>query len=1097
MNFAVVLLLVVCLQAGVSGFSQRVTLFEKSETLIRVFQKIKKQTGYGFFFDESWLQLSARVTIRVKEVPIKTALDICFRDQPLTYSIVGNTVVVELKPQNATSTEEARSPLLIDIRGRVTDAEANPLSGASIKLKGTKTGAATDDNGNFTLQIPDKGAVLEVSFIGYETQEIQYNRAASDPLVSTVGHTDQQATTVSGNTINVVMQENAILLQSVIVNIGYGTQRRADVTGAVASISSKEISELPLTNFQQALQGRTPGIDVVAAGATPGSGVTVRIRGRRSFSASNDPLYVIDGIPMTGDMTDFNPNDIETMDVLKDASATAIYGSRGANGVVLITTKRGKIGSPSLAYSMYAGITTPQGDYHVMNGEAYEKYRTEVFRTVGEQVSWAPVELESIDLKRSTNWQNLLLENGFKQQHDLSLLGGTEKTKYAVSASYFNEQGVIPIQDFTRYNLKVSINQDIGKRLRVGFSSFVVLSKRNGQNLNLLSDALRLSPLTVPYDNEGRLIFFPNPSETVMKNPLSDMVPGALVDETKQNRIFASLFAEYDITRDLSARVNFGPSLSSSRRGMFSASQTSVRSEDLPSASVTNAADFSYTLENILNYKKQLGDHSFGATALFSVQAEENESFASSVEGVTADQQQFYNLGSASTILGVESDYSKWVILSYMGRLNYGYKDRYLLTVTARADGSSRFAPGNQWGYFPSMALAWRISDESFMKGIDYLTEMKLRIGYGRTGNTGINPYATQGALLRNAYSFGETSAFGFHPNVFRNLDLKWESTASFNVGVDFGFFNNRVSGSIDVYHQNTTDLLMNRQIPANTGFTSVLSNIGATQNRGLEIGLSTVNIDSKNGFKWQTDLSFYINREKIVSLSTGKHDDPQNAWFIGKPLTVFYDYEKIGIWQTKDEALALSYNARPGESRVKDQNNDGMINSLDKVILGSDIPKWTGGMTNRFSYKGFDFSVFAYARQGSMIQSNYHRFLASLSGKSNVMSMDYWTPENPTDMWPRPNKNQESPTNVSTLTYFSGSFVKIRNMQLGYNLPRGLMDRLKMQSLRVYASAQQPFIMFSPYVNKYHGIDPEFDRSAGVNTPPIKICMLGLNARF
>ncbi|HRE52163.1 MAG TPA: TonB-dependent receptor, partial [Flavitalea sp.] len=414
-----------------------------------------------------------------------------------------------------------------------------------------------------------------------------------------------------------------------------------------------------------------------------------------------------------------------------------------------------------------------------------------------------------------------------------------------------------------------------------------------------------------------------------------------------------------------------------------------------------------------------------------------------------------------------------------------------------RADGSSRFAPGNQWGYFPSMALAWRISDENFMKNISSLAEMKLRVGYGRTGNTGINPYATQGALLRNAYSFGEASAFGFHPNVFRNLDLKWESTASFNVGVDFGFFNNRLSGSIDLYHQNTTDLLMDRQIPANTGFTSVLSNIGATQNQGLEIGLSTVNIDSRSGFKWQTDISFYTNREKIVSLSTGKNDDPQNAWFIGKPLTVFYDYEKIGIWQSKDEALALSYNARPGEIRLKDQNNDGKINSLDKVILGSDIPKWTGGMTNRFSYKGFDLSVFAYTRQGSMIQSNYHRFLASLSGKSNVMNMDYWTPENPSDMWPRPNKNQESPTNVSTLTYFSGSFVKIRNMQLGYSFPRALMERMRMQSLRIYASAQQPFILFSPYVNKYYGIDPEFDRSAGVNTPPIKIFMLGLNAKF
>lgn len=825
--------------------------------------------------------------------------------------------------------------------------------------------------------------------------------------------------------------------------------------------------------------------------------MTVRIRGRRSFSASNDPLYVVDGIPMTGDMTDINPSDIESMDVLKDASATAIYGSRGANGVVLITTKKGKVGKPSLSYSVYTGVTKPEGEYNVMNGEQYQKYRIEAFRTIRQEPLWAPVELESIKLGRTTNWQNLILRNGFRQQHDLNLTGGSENTQYAVSGSYFNEKGVISLQDFTRYNFKVSINQSVGKRLKLGFSSFATLSTRNGENFTPLSNALLLSPLTLPYDANGKLIFFPNPSETIMKNPLSDLVPGALVDETKQSRIFASMFAEYNITDDLSARVNFGPSLSYSRIGTFSASETSLRSEGVPAASALNSTDFSYTLENIINYKKKIKDHSFGATALFSVQTQEDERFSSSVEEVTADQQKFYNLGSASIILGVESDYSKWAILSYMGRLNYGYKDKYLLTVTTRADGSSRLAAGNKWGYFPSMAIAWRIKEESFLKNVDYLSNLKIRAGYGVTGNTGINPYATQGGLLRNAYSFGETSAFGFYPGIFRNLDLKWESTASLNLGVDFSFFNSRIDGSIDVYRQNTTDLLMNRQIPANSGFTSVLSNIGATQNQGLEISLSTLNINTEGGFKWQTDFSFYANQEKIVSLSTGKKDDPQNGWFIGKPITVYYDYEKIGIWQTKDEALALTYDSNPGEIRLKDQNNDGVIDSQDKIVLGSDIPKWSGSMMNRFNYKAFDFSIFIYTRQGSMIESNYHQFLASLSGKSNVMNMDYWTPENPTNMWPRPNKNQESPTHGSTLTYFSGSFVKIRNVQLGYNLPNALMDKLKMQSLRIYISAQQPLILFSSYVNKYHGIDPEIDRSIGVNTPQIKTFMVGLTAKF
>ncbi|WP_018615915.1 SusC/RagA family TonB-linked outer membrane protein [Segetibacter koreensis] len=963
-----------------------------------------------------------------------------------------------------------------EISGTVYDSSANTgISEVSVSVKGSTRGVSTGTNGRYRIQA-----------------------SPSDKLIfSTVGYKDQEVTVGNRSVIDVIMSGKSAILQDVIVNVGYGTQKRTDVTGSVASISSKQITELPLTNFQQALQGRAPGIDVVSNGTAPGSGVTVRIRGRRSFSAGNDPLYVLDGIPMTGDMTDINPNDIESMDVLKDASATAIYGSRGANGVVLITTKKGKTGKPVLSYSMYTGITTPQGKYNVMNGKEYKKYRIEAFRTIGQEPPWAPIEVESMAIGRSTNWQDMILDNGFKQQHDLNISGGTENTKYSVSGGFFNEKGVISLQDFTRYNLKISVSQNVGKKLKLGFSSFTSLSKRNGENFSPLSDALNLSPLTVPYDSSGKLIFFPNPSETIMKNPLSDLVPGALVDETKQSRLFASLYAEYNITNDLSARVNFGPSLSTTRNGRFSASQTSLRSEGLPAASTMHSSEFSYTVENILNYKKKIGEHSFGATALFSVQSDEFERFSSSVEGVTADPQQFYNLGSASTILSVGSDYSKWAILSYMGRLNYSYKERYLLTATVRADGSSRFAPGHQWGYFPSMALAWKISEENFMKNFAFLPELKIRAGYGRTGNTGINPYATQGSLGRTAYAFGETSAFGFHPSVFRNLNLKWESTGSFNLGVDFSLFRYRINGSVDFYHQNTTDLLMNRQIPANTGFTSILSNIGATQNQGLEISLSTVNINSPGGFKWQTDFTFYTNREKIVSLSTGKKDDPQNAWFIGKPLTVYYDYEKIGIWQSKEEGEAAGYNAVPGQIKLKDQDNNGEINSLDKVVLGSDIPKWTGGMTNRLNYKAFDFSIFVYTRQGSMIQSNYHESLATLSGKSNVMNMDYWTPENPTNMWPRPNKNQERPTNGSTLGYFSGSFVKIRNMQLGYNFSRGLLDRLRMQSLRIYVSAQQPFILFSPYVNKYYGIDPEFDRNMGINTPQTKIFMLGLNARF
>lgn len=1055
--------------------STRLSLNLKSVAVKDVLDKIEKNSEFIFLYNSKLVDVNQKVSVDYKDQKISDVLDDLFRKTDIIYTIVDRQIVLANNTERNNLLETDGQQQKKSVSGKVTDSSGSPLPGVTVLIKGTTTGIITDSSGKYSLLNLPENAELQFSFVGMQMKEV----------------------VVDGKvTINVVLEESNITVDEVVA-VGYGSMKRADVTGAMVSISSEKITALPITNLEQALQGRVAGIDVVPDGSTPGSGVTVRIRGRRSFSASNDPLYVLDGIPMTGDMADINPNDIESMDVLKDASATAIYGSRGANGVVLITTKRGKVGKPSLSYSMYVGVTSPEGKYSVLNGQQYEKYRVEAFRTIGQEPTWAPIELESTDLGRSTNWQDLILGNGLQQQYDLNLTGGTENTQYSVNGSYLNEKGVISLQDFSRYNFKVSLNQKVGTRLNLGFSSFATMSIRNGQDYTPLSNALMLSPLTVPYDAAGNLIFFPNPSETIMKNPLADLVPDALVDETKQSRIFASMFAEYNLTKDLTARVNFGPSLTSYRRGNFAASATSIRSENVPSASATNSTDFSYTLENILNYKKKIDKHSFGATALFSVQTQQDESFSSSVEGVTVDAQKFYNMGNASTILGVASNYAEWAILSYMGRLNYGYKDRYLVTVTTRADGSSRLAEGNKWGFFPSMALAWRISEEEFLKNFKKLDNLKIRTGYGSTGNTGIMPYATQGALLRKAYSFGTTSAFGFYPSEFRNLDLKWETTSSVNLGVDFSFFKSRVSGSIDVYHQNTTDLLMNRQIPANSGFTSVLSNIGATRNRGLEISLTTVNVESKNGFSWESDFSFYTNREEIVSLSTGKEDDPQNGWFIGHPITVYYDYEKTGIWQTADEALSLTYNSKPGEIRLKDQNNDGEINSLDKVILGSDVPKWTGSMTNRFKYKAFDFSVLIYTRQGSMIQSSYHESLGALSGKGNIMDMDYWTPENPTNMWPRPNKNQERPTNSSTLTYFSGSFVKVRNMQLGYNLPKPVMDKLKMESLRLYISAQQPFILFSSYVNKYHGIDPEIDRSVGFNTPPVKAFMIGLNARF
>lgn len=991
--------------------------------------------------------------------------------------------------------------MAVTIKGRVTAQEdKSGLPGVNVLLKGSTNGTTTDGNGNYTLSVPEATGTLVFSYIGYTTEEVPIN-----------GRT----------TIDIAMVADIKSLSEVVV-VGYGTQKKSDITGSIASVSAKEISELPITNAQQALQGRAPGVDVSATGARPGQGVSVRIRGRRSFAAGNDPLYVLDGIPLTGDLNDINPNDIESMEILKDASATAIYGSRGANGVVLVTTKRGTPGKATISYDGYFGFTNPIDKVDVMNGEEFAEYKRESRRAAGKYDESNPtqadmdlfeaVEEESIAQGRYTDYQDLIIRQGTQQSHQIGVLGGNEKTRFAITGNHFYEKGITPGQDFSRNTLRINIEHQVNDRLRVGTATLAALSVQNW-GPDPWGGALAENPLGVPYDANGNLLFRPT-SDGLRTNPLAELVDGAIVDENRRVRIFSSIFGEYKILDGLTFRVNFGPDNQNRRNGIFQASRTAARSEGTALAQHRYWNTFSYTLENILNYSKTFNTvHSINATGLFSIQKQRDELVDARVTGLPYEYQEFYNIGSATTVEGVASGLQEWGIMSYMGRINYGFKNKYLLTLTGRIDGSSRFAGDvnlfgdtKKYGFFPSVALGWNISDENFMKGIGFLNNLKLRISYGKTGNTGIPPYLTQGSLTRSVYAFGSTPAYGFRPSELVKPNLSWETTASGNIGLDFGLFKNRISGSIDVYRQNTTDLLLNRQLPWTSGFGGVLENIGETQNSGVELALSTINLDMANGFRWTTDLNIYSNNEQIVSLYGGKTDDVGNRWFIGQPLTVFFDREKIGIWQANEADEAAKYKQKPGEIKVRDQNNDGIINDADRIILGSDIPDWSGGITNRFEFKGIDFSFFIFARQGQMIRSLLHDGNNTLAGRYNNLDVDYWTPTNPTNAFPRPNVNQERAIHNTSMTYFDGSFVKVRNITLGYNFPQALANKIKMQSLRIYASAQQPFI-FSEYVTKNKGIDPERVRNpnngveqtaeVGVSTPSVRTILFGINAKF
>jgi TonB-linked SusC/RagA family outer membrane protein len=971
-----------------------------------------------------------------------------------------------------------------NISGKITDPEGLPVNGATVNLKGTKVSTTTNVQGMFLITVPaNAGNVLVVSNVGFETKEVGIK---------------------NGTVFNIQLVQVEAVLKDVVI-VGYGTQRKSQLTGAISSISAKEISELPISNTQQALQGRVAGIDVINSSNRPGSEPRVTIRGRRSFNAGNEPLYVVDGIPLGGGIGDINPQDIQSIEVLKDASATAIYGSRGANGVIIVTTKRGRNGKTVVSYDAYVGVSRSLGRIDVMNGAQFAEFKRESRRTTGnypdiatddaDKKLFEAVELESIRLGRSTDYQALLLRNSLQQSHQIGISGGTEKTQFAISTNVFNEKGIIYNQSFTRYTLRLNLDHQINERIKIGTSILIANGIRNGQNFNPISGALQENPLGIPYDANGNLIFLPT-TDGLRTNPLAEIVPGAIVDESRRIRVFTSLFTEVKIAKGLTYRLNFGPDFRNERYGQFTGSQTNARRGGNPTARTQNFSNFNYTWENILNYKNVFRQiHSIDITALHSIQSSRDEYFDARVNSVPAEPQLFYNIGAAAIVDGVGSNLTVSGLQSYMGRINYGLKEKYLLTLTGRLDGSSRLAVGNKYSFFPSVALGWNISSEKFMSNVSFVNKLKLRVSYGNTGNQAIRPYQTLGSLLRTTYAFGASGAFGYRPNEIPNPNLKWEKSGTTNIGLDFTLFSNRIYGSFELYKTNTKDLLLSRQLPITGGFGSITENIGATRNHGIELNVSTVNIRNKN-FKWTTDFNVFANKEEIVELYNGKSDDIGNGWFIGKPLTVYYDYEKTGIWQTGDKDLATTFSQKPGEIRVKDQNGDGKITSDDRVILGSDVPKWSGGITNRFEYRGFDLNIFVYARIGATIRSRFHDNNNQLFGRYNNLNINYWTPNNPTNDFPRPNQNQEFPIYGSTLSYFNGSFVKIRNISLGYNFTTALAEKMKMKSLRVYMNVQQPFI-FATYRSKYKGIDPEGNRELSGDTPATSLFTFGVNAKF
>ncbi len=1010
----------------------------------------------------------------------------------------------------------------ITISGTLKDAATSePLIGASVVVKGTSNGAVTDTDGKYQLKVADGNGTLVFSFVGYEPQELSINNRT---------------------VIDLSLSEGKALQEVVVV--GYGTVKKSDVTGSVSSITSKQLEKIPATNVVQAMQGQAAGVDIVQSSARPGAFPSIRVRGNRSLNATNSPLFVVDGIPLSegASINDFNPTDIESIEVLKDASATAIYGARGANGVILVSMKKGKKGKSQITYSGSTSVSSPLIPLDMLNGGEMAELRREGLRhnstltdyttafpnpeqdfaffgnqdnnlweSVADAYTWvdrskriaqkrpATAEEKAImqlykdnvptnwvtsdsvfmydpSKVRTTDWQSLVLRTGRQQNHQIGITGGSDNLGVSFSLGYFDNQGIQKGQDYRRYSTRLGLDWNVTDKLKVGANINGNLIQQDWGS-DVYGVASGQLPIAVPYDAAGNVINYPG-GDALIFTPLNS-ITGEL-DDRKTNRFFGSFYAEYELAKGLRYRANFGPDFTMFRRGMFQESATNTRRGGTTYGRYQNDQRYNYTLENLLYYNKTLGEkHDFGVTLLQSIQNDRFENINLEVQDLPYNSQKFYNLGStnATGADAFSSNFTLVKLMSFMGRVNYSFDNKYLFTASLRRDGSSVLAEGNKWDIFPSFAVAWKIHEEGFLKNSQIFNELKLRAGYGRTGNAAVNPYSTGGGLAKTRYAWDNSAAWGFVPNLIANPDLKWEKTDQVDVGLDFSLANNRISGTFDVYRANTTDLLMDRQIPTASGFGSIQANIGATRNSGVELALNTINIDRSN-FRWNSNVIFTKNKEEIVKLYGGTNDDIGNRWFIGQPVVAYYDYTHQGVWKIAEKAAAAEYGATPGLGKFLDINGDKKIDpSNDRKIIGSNVPNWTGSLTNTFSYKGFELSAMVYARMGQTILNSYYR--ATLTGRYNdagagVLRDNYWTPYRENTVYPKANAQQERPINPESYLYTDGSFVKLRNVTLGYNLPANLISKTGLKSLYIYGTAQNP-MMWSPFKIT----DPEFSSSS------------------
>lgn len=1118
------------LAGGTYSQNTRISLNLENVQIKDVLQKIESNTEYFFIYNNQFVDVDKAISITADNQKVIDVLNKLFIDQQVEFQVTDRKIVIA--PSFFDNVQQQKT-----VSGKVTDSSGASIPGVSVVVKGTTNGSITDGNGNFTISNIPENATLQFSFVGMKGQEVAIGNKTS---------------------INVVMEEEAIGIEEVVA-IGYGTMRKSDVTGSVASVNSSSIMDRPVVSAAQAIAGQISGVQIQQISGMPGAeGMAIRIRGTGSITQSNEPLYVVDGYPMEGSAFRLiSPSNIESIEVLKDASSTAIYGSRGANGVVIITTKKGK-GKPSVTVNMYAGFQQPEKYFDMMNRDQFVEYFID-----GRNQAWVDAGIINGDPNKTphsandtnsrrklypnsstlynipdgkdgyiynfldpnsvaqmpdNDWQKLLFRDAMMQNYEATFSGGNQNTQYLFSAGYLKQDGIVINSDFNRINLNASINSQINEKLKVGFNMNSYSSTGNEQvegKYSPIQIALQLPPIFPVKNGDGSF-------GSMVRN--YDIFPGDVANpigmaeqiSTYRKRYgwLAILFADFEITKGLNYKVSLNGGIQDNNRNYYLPSYVDMDASRAPRiAEGTNEkeTDKDWVVEQTLNYHKIFAEkHNFTALAGYTTQKHYYDRLYGAARGFPNDNIKTINAGAMYDLAGTESEYS---MISYLARLNYSYDNKYLLTVSFRTDGSSRFGQENKWGSFPSFSAGWRVKQEEFMQGIETISDLKIRGSYGIAGNNRIGNYSAIGLLNIGYYPTGDALQNTVDPNTMSNDQLGWEKTEQLNLGFDLSLFNHRLRLEGDFYDSKSLELLLNVPVPSITGYPSQMQNVGKVQNKGMEFLLTTKNL--VNQLKWSSNFNISFNKNEVLAVGPDERPifasapNASNAFIttIGSPIASFYGYVFEGVFMSQEELDKYPHLSQDkvGDGRYRDISGDGKMDANDMTILGDNQPAFTGGFNNNFEYKNFSLGVQFTGSYGAEVFSIYKRMIAVYHGDRNAMVevLDRWkSSEDPGNgQIFRPTRTPSGwSRSPSSLWLTDGSYLRLRNVSLSYEFDSNRLNKISLQGLRIYVTGQNLYTW-----TKNPGYDPEASSEGSGLTkggdytgyPSARSFILGLNVTF